>query len=177
MANLATAILARITEIERRIAGTEVRGKVTHVDAGKALARIEIGKDEDGNSVLSPWMPYAQKAGSLKVHSAPSVGEVMAVRAESGDIQQGVLHPFHWSETNQAPSQDGEIHKLTFGDVTITLSNGGVELVAGGVTFSWTGTGFEQSGGEISHDGTNIGKDHIHGGVLPGGGLSGVPAN
>ena len=33
------------------------------------------------------------------------------------------------------------------------------------------------TGGKVTHDGKNIGATHIHGGVVPGGGLTDVPAN
>ena len=162
MSDFARAVMARLTEMERRQAGMEIRGKVAAVDPEKALAKIEIGEDEDGTPVLSPWVPYAQKAGALKLHSAPSVGEPMVIRSESGDIQQGTLYPHHWSDENPAPSQDGDIHKLVFGDVTVTLSGSGITLVAGGVTFVFDGDGFRQEGGEQSHDGKNVGSTHIH---------------
>lgn len=33
------------------------------------------------------------------------------------------------------------------------------------------------TGGRVTHDGNNIGSTHIQGGVVPGGGLTDVPAN
>lgn len=107
----------------------------------------------------------------------PSVGEAVTLRSESGDIRQAAASQFHWTEDNQSPSDDGEIHKLTFGDVSITLSSSGLQLVAGGTTFDFTGAGFEQTGGHQKHDGKNTGSTHIHGGVVPGGGKTDVPAN
>lgn len=177
MADLLRAMMSRVTEMERRLAGMEWRGKVTDVDAAGSRIKIAIGEDEDGQEVKSPWVPVSQRAGALKIHSLPSVGEAVTLRSESGDIRQAAASQFHWTDDNQSPSDDGEIHKITFGDVSITLSSSGLQMVAGGVTFDFTGAGFEQTGGHQKHDGKNTGTDHIHGGVLPGGGNTDVPAN
>lgn len=172
---LLRSAFARLHELERRVAGSEMRGKVTDVDPAKAMVRIEIGKDSDDQPVKSPWTPYKQTAGALKLHNPPSVGQVMAIRSETGDIEQGVAEAFHWSDDNAANSTDGDAHKLTFGDVTIDLTGGGLKLTAGGCVFDFTGTGFVQTGGLQEHDGHNVGKDHLHTEVTPGSALSGPP--
>lgn len=177
MADLLRAVMSRVTEMERRLAGMEWRGKVTDVDAAGSRIKIAIGEDEDGQEVKSPWVPVSQRAGALKIHSLPSVGEAVTLRSESGDIRQAAASQFHWTDDNQSPSDDGEIHKITFGDVSITLSSSGLQMVAGGVTFDFTGAGFEQTGGHQKHDGKSTGSDHIHGEVLRGSQLSGPPAN
>lgn len=168
-------ISGKLQEHGRRIAGGEFRGKVTAVDAGKKKVRVEIGKDPDGNPVLSPWTPYRQIAGALKLHTPPSVGQTMTVRADTGDIQQGIAEPLHWSDDNGSPSDSGEEHVLTFGDVRVALDTAGVALTVGGTTFVFSGGGFVQNGGQQTHDGKNVGATHVHKGVVPGGGMSGEP--
>lgn len=135
------AIMERLQEHERRIGGSELKGKVTHVDPAKQLCRIEIGKDEDGKPVLSPWVTYKQTAGAMKFHNPPSVGQPMVIRSETGDIDQGMAEPFRWNDDNPTPSTDGSTHKMTFGDVTVTI-------VPGGVTIDVGGTGVTITGGE-----------------------------
>lgn len=163
------ALLQRMIETERRMASTEIRGMVKQVDPKKAMARIVIAKDEDGEDVLSPWLPYKQIAGDLKIHVPPTVGQTMSIKSASGDIEQGILEPFHWSDENPANSEEAEENVLTFGDVTVTLSKTGIKAEIGGVTFEFTGEGFDQSGGHHRHDGKNTGKDHVHSGVIEGG--------
>lgn len=186
------SILARQQETDRRLAGGEVRGKVTEVNAAEAWVRVEIGKDSDGNPVLSPKVPYKQTAGALKLHNPPSVGQTMTIRSDSGDVEQGIAEAFHWSDENSATSTDGEAHKLTFGDVTIDLNDdqvkftvggavvditaSGVTITVGGVTFSLTGAGFTQTGGQQVHDGKDVGSTHTHTGVAVGGAETGPPA-
>jgi phage gp45-like len=52
-----------------------------------------------------------------------------------------------------------------------------IEHVVGGVTMILTGDGLAITGGRVTHDGRSIGSDHIHGGVVPGGGTTDIPAN
>lgn len=169
------SILERLQEHDRRIGASNWRGKVTDVDPEKALARVELGKDEDGAIIKSPWLPYAQTAGALKAHIPPTVGQVMSMRGSSGDIEQGTLEASHWSDDNQSPSQDGGKNVITFGNVTVDLSGDGLTLSCGGVTWAFSGSGFTQTGGLISHDGKIIDKTHKHTGVIPGGGTTGTP--
>lgn len=182
---------SKLQEHDRRLAGTMVRGKVTEVNASEAWVRMEIGKDADGQPVLSPKVPYKQTAGALKLHNPPSVGQTMSIRSDSGDIEQGIAEPFHWSDDNEATSTDGEAHKLTFGNVTVDLKDGqlkfaiggttidvtesGATVTVGGTTFALTASGFQQTGGTITHDGTVIDKSHVHTGVSVGGDETGPP--
>lgn len=167
--NLMSRLLRRIIELERRGAAQEMRGKVADVDVAKKMARVDIGKDEDGNPVLSPWLPYKQIAGALKFHQPPTVGQLMTLRSASGDVQQGVLEPFHWSDDNPSPSDDAASNVMTFGDVTVEVTAGGIKATVGGTVYNFTADGFIQTGGKQEHDGLNVGSDHVHGGVVRGG--------
>lgn len=176
IAEAITPLIDAIVEHDRRLGATDWRGKVTDVDTAKKLSRIAIGKNSDGEVIKSPWLPYSQTAGALKIHSAPSIGQLMSVRSSTGDLEQGTLEPFHWSDDNPSPSESGDEHVLTLGDVRVTLTGGGITLVAGGVTFVFSGAGFVQTGGKQEHDGKNVGSDHKHTDVEPGPALTGIPA-
>ncbi|WP_420408695.1 phage baseplate assembly protein V [Hoeflea sp.] len=156
------AIFARLQEIERRAAGSEWRGKVLEVDTQKALVRVALGKDPDGETVKSPWVPYKQTAGAMKFHNPPSVGQVMTIRSEAGDIEQGLAEPFRWSDENPANSEAPDGHVMTFGEVSVAIASGALVVTVGGTTFSFSGGGFVQTGGVQEHDGKNVGKDHAH---------------
>ncbi|WP_243368859.1 phage baseplate assembly protein V [Microvirga solisilvae] len=52
-----------------------------------------------------------------------------------------------------------------------------IEMKVGGVSMTMTADGIAFTGGEVTHDGKHIDASHIHGGVVPGGGTSSVPAN
>lgn len=171
VAEAITPLMDAIVEHDRRLGATEWRGKVTDVDTSKKLARIELGKNSDGEVIKSPWLPYAQTAGALKVHSPPSVGQTMTIRGSAGDIEQGALEPFHWSDDNQSPSEDGDKHVLTFGSVSVALSAEGI-VVTG--NFRVTGD-VDFDGGHVTSNGKRIDDTHKHTEVTPGGGISGVP--
>jgi phage baseplate assembly protein gpV len=192
MFTLLRDINAQLQEHNRRIAGQEWRGKAVAVDPVKKRVRVLLGKTPEGEDVLSPWGPYKQTAGALKLHSAPSIGQVMAGRSESGDLEQVVFEPFHWSDANPSPSDDGDAHVLTFGDVTVTLlagevsarvggatwrlNSGGFSVDVGDVTWTLSADGEATIGGLVTHNGQDIGDTHVHGGVVPGGSLTDPPA-
>lgn len=172
---LLRSVFARLSEHERRLAGMNVNGRVAQVDHGVHKVRLVIGQDSDGNDVLSPWVAYAQTAGALKLHNPPTEGQTMVLRSPSGDLEQAVAEPLFWSDGNAAISDDGSIRKLTFGDVSITLSSGGIEIAIGETRFSFTSAGYLQSGGRVEHNEVNIGDDHEHSGVRSGSAISGPP--
>jgi phage baseplate assembly protein gpV len=95
----------------------------------------------------------------------------MTLRSSTGDVEQGTLEPFHWSDDNQSPSEDGDQHVLTFGGVRIELSADGI-VVTG--NFRVTGD-VDFDGGYVKSNGKNIDDTHKHINVEPGGGISGVP--
>ncbi|WP_342361403.1 phage baseplate assembly protein V [Terrarubrum flagellatum] len=129
------ALLHRVTDIERRHANMAVKGTVHEVNAEKQVARLKTGVDDDGKDVLGPWVPYAQVAGAMKIHSPPSVGQQMIAFNPSGEPRQGVLLPFTWSDNNQSPSTSGNEHVLTFGGIKVKVEGGKI-TVDGKVVFN-----------------------------------------
>lgn len=115
-----------------------VHGPVTDVDPKKQLCRIQIGEDEDGKPVLSPWVAYGQIAGTRKVHSPPSKGQQMTMVAPNGDHQQGFLLPFTWSENNPSPSEKGDEDIDLRGKTKRTQKDGDLKQEVDGVTHQTT---------------------------------------
>ena len=105
-------LAARIAELERRFSGVMRHGTVEEVDAAKQRIRLSFGKDVDGKPFLSPWVPYAQIAGALKVHTPPSKGQQFTALSPNGDWQQAVALPMTWSDQNQSPSSNGDENVL-----------------------------------------------------------------
>ncbi|WP_244521401.1 phage baseplate assembly protein V [Bauldia litoralis] len=170
-------IIARVAELERRIAGMVRHGTVEEVDPARHRVRLNFGNDVDGDPFLSPWIPYAQVAGALKIHAPPSKGQQFSLLAPAGDWQQGVALPFTWSNQNPSPSESGNENVLTFGDARISVKDDRLAIDVGGVALNITGDGVTISGGEVTHDGKNIGATHIHGGIVVGSSKTDVPAN
>jgi hypothetical protein len=74
--------------------------------------------------------------------------------------------------------------KFTKDDLTISqggstswkMSNGKIEIGVGGTSWTLDASGWTQTGGNVAHDGKLIDSTHKHDGVMPGGGLTGLPA-
>jgi len=170
-------LAARIAELERRFSGVLRHGTVEEVDPARHRVRLNFGKDINGGPFLSPWVPYAQIAGALKVHTPPSKGQQFTALSPNGDWRQAVVLPMTWSDQNASPSTASDEHVLTFGAVRLTIREEVLQVQVGGVNLKVTPDGLAITGGKVTHEAKNIGATHIHRGVIPGGGLTDVPAN
>lgn len=153
--DLADAV-SRITDVERRMDGMMRHGKVTDVDPQKQRARIEIG-ERDGQPLKSAWLPYAQIAGAYKSHRPPTVGQQMTMFAPNGEVRQGLLVPMTWSDQNKSPSDKGDEHVSTFGQLKIVekadsyvLSVGSVEIELTTSDVNITAPGFVRTIGKTA---------------------------
>jgi len=117
-----------LAEIERRLANVMRSGTVHAVDPDNGLIRVKIGTDRDGEPVLTPWLPWTERAGRIKTWLPPAVGEVVRVHAPSGEIAQGWVDPGGFSSANPAPSSDGEAHVEVLGDTRVTIKDGSVRI-------------------------------------------------
>lgn len=152
-------IMRRIAEVERRQDGLVKRGRVEAVDPATGRVRLRLNEDGAPEPFLSPWVPYAQVAGAMKLHSPPSVGQQMTVICETGDFQQGVAIPMTWSDRNPAPSDKGNEHVGTFGQFRFELREN--ELIVrvprlliecDGSTFELTGQGLKMLAPDYQFD-------------------------
>lgn len=170
-ADLIARLFARVADLERRMANMMRAGPVEEVDAAKGLCRLRVGGTDD-KPHLSAWIPYAQKSGQLKAHIPPSKGQPMLMLSPNGDPKQARAVADSWSDANPSPNKSGDENTVTFGAWRFTL--GKDKLSVSGPTLEWSGD-VEFKSGTLKHDGVNVGKDHLHTQVEPGGGLSGVP--
>jgi hypothetical protein len=157
----------RIAVLEQRLSNSTRYGTVAEVDPAAGTVRLDLGNGTDG-PFLSPPMPYSQMAGSLRVHAPPSVGQQMVCFAPGGDIRQATAIPMTWGGDNANPGADGATNVLRFGNVTISLNGSGVTIQSGGSTIVIGADGLAVTGGVVTHNGTDIGDTHRHGGVVPG---------
>jgi phage baseplate assembly protein gpV len=125
---------AEIAKLKSDHDHTVIHGPVTDVDAQKQLCRIQIGVDENGDAVKSPWRPYGQIAGTRKVHSAPSKGQQLTLFSPGGDVMQGVALRFTWSDDNPSPSQDGSEDVDLRGKSKTTQRDGSIKQEVEGAT-------------------------------------------
>lgn len=124
----------RVAELERRLAGALRPGKVAEVDPAGGTVRLDLG-----GGMLSPAIPYVQTAGALKLHSPPSVGQLMMMSSFAADTEQGIAIPLSFGGDNASPSSAGDEHVMTFGAVTVLVQGGLVRITVGGSQIEMTG--------------------------------------
>lgn len=142
----------RLADVERRLSNTMREGTVEAVDASRKRVRLRLG-GSDGEPFLSPWIPYSQTAGALKFHSPPSQGQQMTLLAPAGDIRRGQAIPFTWSNAEPSPSDEGDCHVLTFGDLRIEITAEGLDVRFGSSEIQIRSDQILLKGSEIVTDG------------------------
>ena len=158
MRNLAAIEIRRIKvaleQAERRLALSRISGKVHEVDAEKRLLRLKLGETAEGKPVLSPWVRWQEAtAGGMRIHSQPAVGEQMDLVSASGTVGAASLAaPATYDRDHQAPSKSSDTAVFERGGGRIELGPDGIVL-KGNV---------RAEGGVLTHDGVNVGKDHLH---------------
>ena len=126
-----------VADIKRRLDNTVRHGTVTDVDAKKQRVRLQIGGTES-EPQKSPWVPYGQIAGALKVHTPPSKGQQMTLLAPTGDFRQSVAMPLTWSDQNKSPSEKPDEHVMTFENVTVTVKKDSLKISVGDASIEIT---------------------------------------
>lgn len=142
----------RIAELERRVRFQSVEGTIAEVDVGRRLARVKL---RDGDQpFLTGWIPWAEAgAGQNKTSGHPSEGEQVRLSSGTGDLHDAVIICSLSSDANPAPAApEGSYVLASVGGVSLTVSGEGLAVVGGGIT----------------HNGTDIGDTHTHGGVMSG---------
>jgi phage baseplate assembly protein V len=125
------AALAReVADLKRRVDNAGRHGVVSDVDAEKQVVRLKIGGTES-EPFKSPWVPYAQIAGAMKIHTPPSVGQQMTLLVPTGDFRQALALPMTWSNQNKSPSTKKDEHVLTFGKIKIVAKADNLKISVG----------------------------------------------
>lgn len=184
-------LAARVAELERRFSGVLRHGTVAKVNPAKQRVRLKMGSATNGGGdFLSPWVPYAQIAGALKVHTPPTEGQQLTLMSPAGDWRQGVAVPMTFSGGNTSPSEAGDENVITFGGFTIKLDADELRISIGSTVVSITAEGVSIIGdvsidgnvfvtenvfvnGDVLVDGDVIASNvslvhHTHGGVASG---------
>lgn len=156
-----STLLDLVLKLQRELAETKAMlrnvvrtGTVAVADAQKGY-RIDWGRDEDGNRVLSPWYPHPESGGRSKSWVPLSEGQIVTAVNPGGDPRQGFLVRGGFSDQNPQPSAslaenvftDGDLRieaasgrfKMTVGSSVIELSPGEIKLAAALITVSKVG--------------------------------------
>ncbi|WP_224825595.1 phage baseplate assembly protein V [Cognatishimia sp. MH4019] len=179
-----------IAEDRRKLTNMVRSGVVTAVDPANQRVKVDVG--DDGSPLITPWIRWTERAGARKTWNPPSVGELMTVLAQGGELDEKALAVHGgFTDQNAAPTADGDAFAFTLGSVTVTviddssmievagtsveITNDKIEANVGGVTIEITDAGVAITSGEITHNGTDIGDTHKHSGIVPGNANTGTP--
>lgn len=175
-------LLHEVADLKHRVANMVQVGPVAHVDAQQGY-RVVLGEDRDGNPRLSPWLPHPDSGGANKSWHPLSPDQIVAVIAPGGDLRQGFIVRAGFGGKDPPPSQDaGEVVLLDKGTVRISAMGDAVLIKVGGSRLrvmdgrvEIDATGIVAQGASITHNGREIGDQHVHTKVLSGSDLSGPP--
>lgn len=151
-------LVSRVAELERRFAGVMRHGTVAEVDPERQRVRLDLGPAHGGEGrFLSPWVPYAQFSGALRVHTPPTVGQQLTAMSPTGDFQQAVALPLTHHTGNPSPSTAGDENVVTYGNVRMTLADDLVQVDVGGTLLELTSAKITLSTGGSSIEMTDAG--------------------
>lgn len=142
---------ARLSALEKRVAGMVRHAPVEEVNSGEGWARFNLGEGDNG-PLLSDKVAYAQIAGGLKLHAPPTKGQQMTIFAPGGDMRQAVALPMTWSDQNKSPSDKADENVLTFGAVKIVLKGDSVTVTVGGTSFEISSGGIRATADDYQFD-------------------------
>ena len=168
-------IMGRSAEDRRRQVNMIRTGIVVQVDPARHRVKVDLGCE--GHPLPTPWIGWAACAGVARIWTPPDIGTRMTVLSPAGEIDEKSLALYGgYTPDHPAPSTDGAASQFTFGALSVTATTDGLTVRIGDVTLDISGAGLAVSGGRVTHNGTDIGDTHTHGGIRPGPANTGPPA-
>ncbi|MBP1862135.1 phage baseplate assembly protein V [Rhizobium herbae] len=150
------------------------RGIVVDRDPKKMRVKVQF-KDED--DTVSFWVDVlSRSSGKTKSFMMPDVDDEVwcAVDLKGED---GCIIGSKYNDKDTPPFEGNDDVGITFpgGSIHIDREAGAVTInVRGAVKIQ--GSSIDLVSETLTHNGKNVGHDHLHTGVIPGGDLTGEPA-
>lgn len=166
-------------------------GTIEEIDREKARCRVRIG------DLLTGWVPWvSSRAGTTVDWDPPVAGEQVVLLSPGGELTAGVALTGVYTRHHPAPSRKASKYMRVFPDgahieydhenshLLATLPGSAEVTALDGVTINAdtvingnaTITGDATFiGSAVTHNGKNIGADHMHSGVQSGGSVTGGP--
>ena len=161
-------------------------GTIAEVDHAAARVRVRSGE------LLTAWRPWIEcRAGTTRTWNPPTVGEQAVLFSPGGDPAAAVVLTGLYRDAHPAPAASADLWSVVMPDGAVleydhaashlqatlpgsaTLdAQGAVEITAaGGATINAdtviNGT-LAVNGSSLTHNGTDVGDTHRHGGITPG---------
>lgn len=125
-----------VAELQRRLANIVRRGKVHSVQLQPPRVRVEFTK-----GLVTGWLHWVHgRAGNRRDWEPLTIGELVTVISESGELNNGVVIPGLLTDSNPAPSSNEDEHVVQYEDgtrtvydrkahkLTVTIAGGNAEL-------------------------------------------------
>ena len=129
LARIITEMRRQIAEQARRSANMIRVGRVIAVDPATGTVRVDVGAD--GEQLVTPPIPWPERAGDRRSWNPPTVGEVMTVISPGGEVGARSIAMYGGYTTDTpAPSARGDAAMLAFGGVTITVEGDRIQVDA-----------------------------------------------
>jgi hypothetical protein len=109
-------VLGQIADLRRQMADTFQVGTVKEVKGNKM--RMVMGKDADGQEILSPWLNTNNHRGGATEARFYKEGQTLSIICPNGDVAQGMISPYAPNKKFPRPehanesSQDEESYQL-----------------------------------------------------------------
>lgn len=134
-----------IDDLKRRNRGRVREGKVSAVNYGAGLYRVDLG-----GGFMSPWLPVeALSSGDLRIQGEPVVGQTVTVRSESGDLTDAVIALSSFSGANVRPHDKGGELVIDVGGTRITATATKLTLASNGSSIELDAAGIRAVGARI----------------------------
>ncbi|EKT4458350.1 phage baseplate assembly protein V [Pseudomonas putida] len=195
---LLAPLIERLAELETELEDMRRRsenhnriGTVSAVDAGSGTCKVSHG---DLTTPPIKWMNPS--AGEVSETRVPSVGEqCLLINYGGGD---GGAHTVALcgltSDAYPAPSGEANLRRQVYpdgtewsydhaasalswknGPLSVNADRNGLVVMLGSVGFKLGAAGFDHIKGLVTHDGVNVGKDHLHDNTMPKDGAQSGP--
>ena len=152
----------KIGDADRRAANILRPGRVTEVDGEKGLMKLTYAKDDEGQDVITNWVPYATRASSKGIRDwdMPVVGEQVNMYSPSGDIgpnswvMAGGFSAANPPNHNVPGERKIQIKDKTWlllkdGETTLYVDKATITVKADSITSTIGGTTFTMKDGSI----------------------------
>lgn len=156
-----TGLAREIQDLRRRASGRIREGKVAALNPGSGLYRVDIG--HGATPFLTDWIPVESlSSGELAIQAEPTMGQLVQVRSESGDLTDAVIALSSFDDSHPRPHGAAGEMRVKVGQADLLVAAGGLTLTVGGVSMLINDSGVAITGGIVTHNGTNVGDTHTH---------------
>lgn len=176
IANLFRDLSKSLDDVSRRVANSHMTGTVAAKKGNMVRLELLPTDERTGKPFLSPWVQLQDAAGGTASHTPVEIGDPMRLLSPSGEIGPAsiAVRDSHVQDKPNPASSPEELvlqhagNELRMRDGSMLLKQGEtqVELTAAGVRIN--GDLVDITGAGLTHNQTNVGDSHVHGGVTPG---------